>query len=249
MSRLSVGESQKPEMGRQIETKIFKLIGTAPISSPIMVTRKTDGAQRSDVSGDEVDTSSGDVDTVNILKRIKEHCKLREYSRNVKRESSRQPYFDVKARVRYCTKHKLPASGLVGVGLILFGLQASLIRLEGCKGLKHPQSSPWGKRSCSLHWWLPRDRCGSLSLPRSRTSKCTAFRSVGPHSGRCGCGPGGRAGCIAGDGTAAPRDRGCTRLRGPEASQGLRRQQGAGQGETGHGRAQERAGRRDNRRR
>ena len=111
MSRLTVGESQKPEMGRQIETKIFKLIGTAPISSPIMVTRKTDGAQRSDVSGDEVDTSSGDVDTVNILKRIKEHCKLREYSRNVKRESSRQPYFDVKARVRYCTNHKLPASG------------------------------------------------------------------------------------------------------------------------------------------
>ncbi len=111
MSRLTVGESQTREIGHPIETKVFKLIGTVPMSSPLIVTGKADYSQMTHVAGDEIDPSSSDVDTVNILKRIKEHCKLRENSRNVKRESTRQPYFDVKVRARYYSKHKPPVSG------------------------------------------------------------------------------------------------------------------------------------------
>jgi hypothetical protein len=102
LSRLTVGEIQPEVSHNPIETKVFKLIGTAPMSSPIILTGKTAGGA-DDVSRGEVDTS-GNVDTVNILKCIKEHCKLRECSRNVKRDN-RQTYFDAKTRARYSPKH------------------------------------------------------------------------------------------------------------------------------------------------
>ena len=84
MSRLSVDTTVPERRTKQpTETKIFKLIGTASIDSPISCT----GSLANDIASG--DTTAAFQEAQNILKKISERGKV-QGDRNVKRDNGRQ---------------------------------------------------------------------------------------------------------------------------------------------------------------
>jgi hypothetical protein len=100
MSRLSIGNQVSGGAAKHpTETKVFKLIGTVPITTPIQFTGNTEkqGNVTETVSDSSVPENQ---ESRNILRKISEHCKLQERDRNVKRENAPQRA-DIKSRIRY----------------------------------------------------------------------------------------------------------------------------------------------------
>ena len=100
MSRLSVESAIAENSPKIPETKVFKLIGTTAVSAQIAFVGTAQTAQ-ANLAGEPIDSAiPGNDETRKIVMRIKEHCKLQERDRNVKRENARHRA-DVNSRIRY----------------------------------------------------------------------------------------------------------------------------------------------------
>ena len=92
LARLSVSDENCAPVPQAEQTKIFKLIGTTRASEPLSFLGAGANSETSSSAAGAAPTAedaSSESGRSKILKRISEHCRLQQESRNVKRSDSR----------------------------------------------------------------------------------------------------------------------------------------------------------------